>query len=204
MSERRCAKCGETYTEEFFRQTRCGKYEGHKSLRRPVCRGCELTARTEAKERNRFVIKAATAITHHAHTMVRQGKIASRRDLVEVYGWNQQQMAHDIEHAYGNGCPYCRRPFKSMPDGLGGLGGVTLDIIDPSLPPYYRTNARWVCMTCNREKNRLAPDQFETNLQCWQRWERRREGLEKDPWLGTLFEGSVRRGTRQLQFGEAS
>ena len=76
-------------------------------------------------------------------------------------------MTHDIRHAYENTCPYCWQPFEDMAHGLADL---TADIIDPRREPYYRTNVRWCCMTCNREKQKTDPDLWEKKLEMWARW----------------------------------
>jgi hypothetical protein len=40
-----------------------------------------------------------------------------------------------------------------------------LDIQNPNLPPYYCTNTKWVCKTCNSRKGAMNPEEFEAYLQ---------------------------------------
>lgn len=162
---RRCRRCGGTYSEAFFRawgdNGRC-----HQRVR-PVCIGCELTARTERKRRNRSLEKARRTLYHHADKYIRLGVATSRDDFAERFGWDVRDMAHDIDHATANGCPYCRRPFAEMEHGLADC---TLDVIHPDQLPYYRSNARWCCQTCNNEKRRTAPEQWGAKLRDWEQW----------------------------------
>ena len=172
----RCSRCGGYYAPVFFRRrsdqqqmvTRRGAHHF-------VCIGCELTARTEAKRRDRPREKAKRSYDAHADKFVSAGLIANRAELATVYGWAVDRMAHDIRHVYENTCPYCWQPFADMEHGLGD---VSLDVIDPEREPYYRTNVRWCCVTCNREKSKTPPDEWELKLTMWARWRRQTEG----PW----------------------
>jgi len=146
---------------------------------RSTCIGCELTARTDKTRESRERDKARRAVRTHFEKYRRehreQGKypwmagITSQGEFAQRFGWDVAQMAHDIEHAHKNGCPYCRQSFAEM---AHGLADVSFDVIDPSKPPYYRTNVRPCCLTCNREKNRTAPDLWGAKLQAWERWRR--------------------------------
>jgi hypothetical protein len=77
-------------------------------------------------------------------------------------------MAVDAAQAYAGTCPYCYASFEAMGHGLQDL---TLDVVDPGRPPYYRTNTRWVCQTCNRKKGALSPADFESDREVFERWE---------------------------------
>jgi hypothetical protein len=104
------------------------------------------------------------------------------------YGWKVDQMAHDIEHAHKNGCPYCHRSFSEMG---GGLSDVSLDIWDPQKQPFYALNTRWVCRTCNKEKQRTPPELFGEVRMSWERWERHQTALRADPLAGLpLFQAA--------------
>lgn len=179
--QRTCTKCGGTYSEVFF-----GRDDSVKSSKRNRCIGCELTGRTTTKQRNRPLSKAQSAIRTHTPKLTARGFIASVDDLIKRFGWNPHEMAHDIEHAFKNGCPYCCVPFATMPHGLGD---VTLDIVDPSKPPHYKTNVRWVCATCNRAKSKTPPDVWAAKLAAWAEWRRIQEAKLNDPWYGTMFAG---------------
>lgn len=164
---RRCKRCHTPYegleVEAFFRRTS----STHRSMRMAVCIGCELTARTRRKQENRPLEKARRTLHHHADKYVLAGSATSRDDFARRYGWKLEQMAHDIEHAMGNGCPYCWQAFAEMEHGLADC---TLDIVNPGQLPYYRTNIRWCCKTCNTEKARTPPDLWGAKLQAWERW----------------------------------
>jgi hypothetical protein len=183
-----CKKCGLTFepAEAFFSLSR-GKRVENNSFLRATCDGCRLNARTERKKQNRPKEKARRSWHYHADKYVKRNMADSRNDFAQRYGWDLDQMAHDIKHAHANGCPYCHQMFFEMEHGLAD---VTLDIINPDLPPYYETNARWVCMTCNREKQKTSPDLWGAKLQCWKQWREHQEKLKADPFAGLpLFEG---------------
>jgi RNase P subunit RPR2 len=129
-----------------------------------VCIACELTERTRINAANRWLAKARATIAHHA----KRFNIPQRR-LINDFGWRPDLVAHDFEHAYANSCCYCEGRYDEMPNGLADL---TIDIVDPGAAPYYRTNARPCCATCNREKSRTPPHLFAAKLAGWERWRR--------------------------------
>lgn len=177
---RRCFRCGTTYpphlVEAAFRTANTrGRLDASK--RRCLCRPCEQTARDERKIRNRWAVKARDVVRRHA---LRLG--ASKEDLVNLYGWDVAQLSHDAKFQYHNGCNYCGHSYGDMGHGLAD---ITLDVIDRSLPPYYRTNTKWCCQTCNRKKGDRGPAWFEADLQVFQVWKAERK---RDPQvLGFLF-----------------
>jgi len=180
---RTCRVCGGQFPDAFFHRTHSGTItDVHiRNYRRAVCKGCEQQRRDGAKQslEGRAQKKAYNALRLHASRLGR-----TMDELKAVYGWDVAQMAHDILHAHTNGCPYCRHPFAEM---AHGLADVTLDIVDPKAEPYYRTNVRWVCHTCNTEKQRTPPDEWAENLRgrdMWAAWQRKRQ---EDEWTGTLF-----------------
>jgi hypothetical protein len=203
MKYKTCKKCEQTFepAEAFFRKRNDRRRltaVSHQRLH-AVCIGCELTARTERKKTNRPREKARRTRQAHADKYIKRSVIKDRSDFAQRYGWDLDQMAHDIQHAYQNGCPYCHQMFAEM---VHGLADVTLDIINPELLPYYETNVKWVCMTCNREKKKTSPDLWGAKLQCWKQWREHQEALKHDPYLGTMFEGLGFgiSGTRQSVF----
>jgi hypothetical protein len=147
-----------------------------KDYLRRVCRGCSQTNRDTKKRADRSVEKARLTYARHALQFIRSGIIKTKADLGRLFGWDVQQMAHDIKHDFGNGCPYCHRKFASMGHGLRD---ITLDIVNPGLQSYYTTNVRWVCNTCNTEKQRLSPDNWGALRQSWERW--KRDQAERKP-----------------------
>jgi len=72
------------------------------------------------------------------------------QELEDAYGWRLERMVRDAKHALLTDCPYCFEPYKDWTD-------VSLDIVDGSASPYYMTNTRWVCVGCNRKKQRTPP-----------------------------------------------
>jgi hypothetical protein len=180
----RCYECGGEYLLIFFRFDR---RPTRLTQARARCIGCELSARTRKAQANRIRKKAGNARTRHAHTyrerqipgrFVLPSYVRTSEDFYREYDWDTDQMAHDIEHASQNGCPYCWQLFSTME---GGLKNITLDIVDPRLPPYYRTNVRWCCNTCNREKQRTPPDLWGAKLSMWKLWRENQQKLMTDP-----------------------
>lgn len=188
MGMRRCSRCGGIYDEVFFRRTRTvSAIADTYSDRRPVCIGCEQTGRDERKRQRRSLVKARNALRTHANKYILAGTVTTQSEFAERFDWDIKQMAHDIDHTASNGCQRCRRSFKSMGNGLSD---VSLDIIDPKKLPYYRTNVRWICRTCNSAKSDIDPDEDGRRLEAWAKWEKRQAELaEADPNAGTLFEG---------------
>lgn len=171
MPQRRCARCKGTYDEEFFARTRrVSAIANTRSDRRPVCIGCEQTIRDEKKRARRSLVKAHNAIRTHADRWNKKhpDEPLTKAEFAERFDWPADQLAHDIDHEYENGCRRCRRSYKSMGNGLSD---ITLDIIDPQKLPYYRTNVRWICKTCNSAKSDATPDEDGRRLEAWRMWE---------------------------------
>lgn len=188
---RRCSRCGGLYDEEagFRRNSRAAR-AARGDHRRYVCIPCEQTTRDQTKEARRALVKADRSIRSHCERFNK--KHASTLTVPEFVGrfdWDRAQLAHDIEHAYANGCHRCRRMFRDMPNGWANL---TVDIIDPRQLPYYRTNVRvGLCKTCNSAKRDLTLEEDGKRLEVWAQWDRRQAELAaEDPWATTLFEGT--------------
>ena len=170
-----CQKCHGEYLESFFRRNSI-RHTRVPNYRKAICRGCEQTDRDKDKSKDRFVAKARSTLSRH------QTRLGLR---LKDYGWNVPDMAHDAEHAFKNGCPYCRRPFLSM----SGLPDLTLDIINPANKPFYKVNTKWVCGTCNKQKQQYGADEWGENQQNWQEWREWQEKRQKLKWAGLpLFE----------------
>ena len=125
-----------------------------------VCRPCHQTRRDKLKLVNRWAAKARDTIRRHA---IRLG--VPKEELITRYGWDPHRLAHDAEFQYNNGCNYCGGQYQDMGHGLSD---ISLDIVDPSAAPYYRTNSKWCCQTCNRKKSNRGPDWFEGDRQVWE------------------------------------
>lgn len=165
----RCARCKVLYDDEeaqvFFRIREAGAYTNPRRSR--VCIGCQITQRTDRARERRALTKAETTLRFHAGRAVQAGMVAIPAEFARRFGWEPRRMAHEIEHIYENTCPYCEQPFAEMEHGLAD---VTIDIIDPRKEPFYKTNTKWVCMTCNREKQNSSPEQWSIKLRAWRKW----------------------------------
>lgn len=176
MPDRRCSRCDGIFDEAtFFARNTRGSAIANPSNRRAVCIGCQQTSRDEKKYANRGLIKARSCLRTHAAKYIARGVVATQAEFAERFDWDVKQMAHDINFEYGNGCRRCRRSFATMGNGLAD---ITLDIIDPKKLPYYRTNVRWICRTCNSAKSDVDPDEDGRRLEAWSRWERKQ--IEND------------------------
>lgn len=174
--QRTCRECGEVYTDVFFEQS--GVSKNSYLPKRAICIGCRQTARDAAKRDKRPLKKAQAAILTHTPKLIAKGWITSADELTTKYGWVADEMARDIERTFADHCPYCLESFGTM---AHGLGDVTLDIVDPTRAPYYKTNVRWVCITCNRAKGRTSPDIWAERLVMWARWKKRQEWIRTRP-----------------------
>jgi hypothetical protein len=65
-----------------------------------------------------------------------------------------------------------------------GLADITLDVIDPAAAPYYGTNTKWACQTCNREKGTTPPALWGAKLNAWRQWEKWQEKLKRNSLSG--------------------
>jgi 5-methylcytosine-specific restriction endonuclease McrA len=161
----RCNQCGGWYSERFFRKNR--KHALSRILdndRRPVCKGCETTARTEAKRPDRFIEKAKWTTQHHAKKYE-----LSVSEFIRRYGWDQDRVAHLLRHAAENTCQYCRWPYSD----LDRTHDVTVDIRNPKEPPYLDTNVVVCCRTCNLAKSDMLPEEWGQMLIDWRNWDAR-------------------------------
>jgi hypothetical protein len=138
----------------------------------PVCIGCELTERNDPTPEERARRKAYNTINHHAE---KRGMTPT--DFAKRYDWNIERMVYDITHGHENTCAYCWERYERMGHGLSD---ITLDVIDRDREPYYRTNTRWCCQTCNREKSSLPPWRWERRLIVWPLYMRWREKMSED------------------------
>ena len=91
------------------------------------------------------------------------------QELDREYGWKFSRLLKDAQRAYEHSCAYCERKFAEMGYALADL---TLDIVNPDAPPFYITNVRWVCATCNRQKNRTPSAQWAARRVWWDAWKK--------------------------------
>lgn len=183
--QRPCKVCGATYYGDEVDAMFLGKFDKSTSRKYhgAVCNPCKLTARTQEKEVSRFLVKARNTIKGHAKKWSKaddpaQRWVSSVAELIDRFLWNDVRIAHDMEHAWQNGCADCERKFQDMP---GGIHDLTLDIIDRSQPPYYGTNTRFVCTTCNRKKSKTPAHLWGAMKAGWARWNKRQQWLATQP-----------------------
>lgn len=162
-SGRTCTRCGTHYAAHLVDVAfKFNRLRLDASSRKTICRPCEQTARDARKVDNRWAVKARDVIRRHAIRLA-----VPKADLVGQYGWEPGRLAHDAEHQYGNGCNYCGSQYQAMGHGLAD---ITLDVVDRGRPPYYRTNTKWCCNTCNRKKGVLSPESFELDRHIYEVW----------------------------------
>src|SRR5262245_7629578 len=180
MADKICIKCGGLFDDVFFRKNRHTRMSTRK-WHRLVCIGCEQTTRDEKKIQDRWPAKIRDTIRRHASSL----KI-SPESLRDGYGWDFERLKHDAQHAYQNGCAYCGVLYRQMKSG--SLSNITLDIINPEAPPYYLTNTRWCCMTCNYKKGRTDPTTWSARQACWDKWKRltKRTTATSFAWLSNM------------------
>jgi hypothetical protein len=89
-------------------------------------------------------------------------------EFAKEFGWKIKRMAHDVLHAAENTCCYCWSPYEAMGHGLSDL---TFDIVDRSEKPFYHTNVRVCCATCNQEKSTLDPEIWAQRLVTWPQYQ---------------------------------
>jgi hypothetical protein len=177
---RQCTRCGTWYPAHvvavaFTIKRAVGLM--HQPQRDTICRPCQQTARDQRKLRNRWAVKARDVIRRHAIRLE-----ITKQDLIDRYGWDPDRLAHDAEFQYGNGCNYCGHQYSEMGHGLAD---ISLDIMDRTAAPYYRSNTKWCCQTCNRQKGDKSPEWFEINRQVYEAWQRSKTMTPSD--LGLLF-----------------
>jgi len=177
VDQRTCKRCGTTYYDDevqaVFRKGKKGDEYTHHPTYSAVCQACEVTARTQAKEVNRFATKARNTIKHHGKKLG-----LTPAEMADRFLWTVDRIAHDMEHAWQNGCNDCGDLFQKMPNGLHDL---TVDIREPSDPPHWGSNTRFVCTTCNRKKSRTPAKLWGAMRAAWARWRKRQEELAKLP-----------------------
>lgn len=161
---KQCRECLGWYDRQagFALNSRSGGYTRITTIprqRRSRCIACEQNSRDEAKRRNRWTKKARDTLGRHA----RKYKL-SPAEFRARYSWSVERIAHDMEHAFDNTCSFCWKPYADMP---GGYASVTIDIFDRDAEPFYQTNTRCCCPTCNTEKGKMTPEEWARRLQFY-------------------------------------
>jgi len=172
-----CKKCGFTADEKWFT---------NKPRKSAICPMCQQETRDKHKSENRATTKARRIIYSHAK------KFSIKPiELIKKFGWDIKRIVHDINRAYENSCPYCYQLYKQMGNGLRD---ITLDIVNPNKPPYYSTNTKLCCSTCNSIKGQRGVDTFGLHLvmvQQRQEYLNAKEGTELKPQYRMEFDSQV-------------
>jgi len=171
-----CKKCGYIDDEDFFPVG----FSRVKNLKRihHVCLACVQEEKDREKSPQRSKPKARAILYSHCQKYNRRyGTSYTPMGFASKFGWSLDQIVHDIEHAFSNWCSYCGSAYSKMSHGLAD---VTLDIINPDEPWYY-SNTRFCCATCNKRKGELSPEKWGKFLASYKR---RQEFLNSD--YGTL------------------
>jgi hypothetical protein len=184
-ANKQCSRCHGIFNVAFFAKNRKVVFGLVYQTERSVCIGCQQTGRDRTKQENRFRDKARNCIRKHAERLCKKWE-CSTKEFADRYGWSIDNIEHDLKHAWENGCPSCRKSFRSMGHGISDM---TLDIMDPTREPFYMNNVQIQCRTCNTAKGDRPPDQWAIVKIAWSEWERHQAQLAKDPWYGTLFQG---------------
>jgi len=150
--QKKCKRCGFVYRGDDIEIAFSKKIVRGIPLIFPTCKLCEQDKRTKIVRSNRWRAKIRSTIKAHAKKFG-----ISQIDLQEKHGWNIDQMSHDAEFQYQNGCPECHDQFKIMGNGLAD---ITLDIWDPRIEPGYGSNTKWMCRTCNQAKGDRTPEEW--------------------------------------------
>lgn len=193
---RQCKECKQWLPERFFPANQKTGLVYKSGWRQRTCMGCRDKIADARKAQNRFIKKAKNAIYNHGQKAIEAGLARNLDEFRALYGWDVQQMAHDMAHAYENGCPICHGSYKEMGHGLRDL---TIDIINPIRPPHYGINTQYICSTDNTRKQRTDPADYGEVMLGWRLWEAHQQQLNQDEWAGTLFEGIT--NTKQLKLG---
>jgi len=167
-----CSKCRVWLTEQSFRRNPGGRRIY--ATTRSTCTWCEQESGDERKRQNRFRTKARSTLGHHARKF--QMSVPA---FAKEFGWEVENMARDAERAYEHECLYCEVTFADM--DANGLDNLTLDINDPRELPYYGSNTRWICRTCNNRKGDKGPAEWAALLLDYQHRKRELEAARLNP-----------------------
>jgi hypothetical protein len=170
IATKECRQCRHVKPVDEFRIKSPGRRDvTPKVYRAPVCKVCEVTNRCEAKELEPY--KPAFAQRRRAHAS-RYGCTVKE---LERLGWDTERRAIEMRAQFEHGfCPNCIETADGSVkvhfyrDMSRGLAELTIDRINPDLPPMWPGNVQWLCATCNKRKQDHNP------ILHGQRTERRR------------------------------
>jgi hypothetical protein len=135
-----CSTCRGSYGISFF-----SRFNDPMQGRRWSSRCNYCMCRTSKRWNRRRVIRVKAKTTIESH----KRRFGSD---IHLYGWRLNQIEADIKKKLGSRCPECER--------LMSLNVISLDIIDPTMPPEYSTNVRIICLQCNAQKGSKTPEEW--------------------------------------------
>lgn len=185
INRRVCSKCKTEAVgdEEIAAAFRSAQNTKQKTYRATACNLCIITAHTQAKERDRYLVKAQNTRQKHAKKF--GVSVATLRDDL---GWIDIEMSEDMKAAHIIPCPECGHAYRSLDD-------LTLDISDPERSPFYPSNASWMCRTCNTVKSRTPRHLWDARKRYERKWQAQQKRLrvvvQCDLWGGEVEKGKV-------------
>lgn len=200
MKCKTCKRCGKTYYGEkvialaFYHSRKSQRIHWDKIQNRAVCRPCLQKERDREKKRNRWRDKFKRATESHAGSYIEAAhwrddpnypKVRSVAEFIIIFGWDIDKGAKAMENEYNNGCHRCRMDYQEM---VHGYQDITVDIRNRGLPPDWE-NVQFLCMSCNREKGTLTPEEDQIMQRIYREHAVHMEKLKRDQGIGTLFAG---------------
>ncbi len=153
-------------TTDFFRSERGGRLH-------TTCKMCESNRR---HAEDRWKRKAQATRAYHRLRALEKYQITPERfpswdgnheTFAEIYGWDTEKIAREMEAVYGGPCRKCGRLYKTMGHGRDDL---TIDIIDLTLEPFYEDNTRFVCGSCNSRKGSKTREEERRVTRAYRTW----------------------------------
>lgn len=150
-----CKRCGKDKAPDEFEISVTRRVElVPKIYRKRTCKICLVELRLEAKQSNPCLTAFKQRRQSHAE------RLGIKATELRKMGWDEVQRSREMEAQFAHGfCPSCVDDdgtvhfFRDMTNGLSEL---TIDIIDPKQLPVWPGNVQWLCLTCNRRKQRRS------------------------------------------------
>lgn len=153
-----------------------------------ICKVCEVTNRCEAKDLDPYKPAFAQRRRDHAR---RYGFTVKE---LERLGWDAERRTIEMRAQFENGfCPNCIETadgsvkvhfYRTMSRGLAEL---TIDRINPDLPPIWPGNVQWLCATCNKRKQDRDPILHGQRIQQEHEFRLQEQLSPAEPVQSTLF-----------------
>jgi hypothetical protein len=124
ISEKYCPGCDEWYDEEVaFRKYGQGKNSLVYQTTARECLDCEAEKRDAAKQKDRFISKAAWSADKHGKKVG-----LTRSDMFKIWGWDR--LAELMKKRFPIGCDYCWHAYTGMGHGPFEQYLIPLEILD--------------------------------------------------------------------------